>query len=259
MKNLIFLFIPLSYVFSCQAQPEVIVPANHTSVSQPAENPIETYARRFENAKGPSQSKGAVSGGSLINGRLMPFSGPNFQYFDTASYLGGRAFVHEKVRQIVLDAYAALSVKVPGRHFYTMECSREHGGEMSPHKTHQNGTSVDFMMPKLRSGKPYYGLDSLGAAHYWLSFDENGRYSEDQTVIIDFETVAQHLLLLDDAAKKQGYQLSKVIFKMEMKDELLATPSGQQILQRGIYITKNLSPLINALHDEHYHVDFVLL
>jgi penicillin-insensitive murein endopeptidase len=256
-KNLIVLLFPLSFVFSCEAQPEIVTPADTATVSQPAENPIYTYVRSFENQKGPSQSKGAVSGGSLVNGRLMPFSGPNFQYFDTASYLGGRAFVHEKVQQIVVDAYAALAVQIPGRQFYTMECSQEHGGKMFPHKTHQNGTSVDFMMPKLRDGKSYYHLDSLGAEHYWLSFDENGRYSEDTAVVIDFEAVAQHLILLDDAAKKQGYEIGKVIFKMEMKDELLATPSGQKILQRGIYITKNLSPLVNALHDEHYHVDFV--
>lgn len=255
-KNLILIALPFLLAFSCQSQPVSSTVTGSDSILQPAENPIHAYAKRFENQQGASQSKGAVSGGSLVNGKLMPFEGPNFRYFDTTSYLNGRAFVHEKVCRIVLDAYTMLAIKMPERKFCLMECSQEHGGEMFPHKTHQNGTSVDFMMPKLKDGKPFYGLDSLGAEHYWLSFDANGRYSEDPTVSIDFETLAQHLLYLDDAAKKQGYSISKVIFKMEMKDELLATPSGKQILKRGIYITKNLSPLINELHDEHFHVDF---
>jgi len=255
-KNLTIFILPLCMAFSCQSQAVSNVSPDSDTIVPPVENPVQAYAQRFEKAQGASQSKGSVSDGSLIHGRLMPFEGPNFRYFDTTSYLNGRAFVHEKVCRIVVDAYALLAVKIPERKFCIMECSQEHGGEMFPHKTHQNGTSVDFMMPKLKDGKPFYELDSLGAEHYWLSFDAQGRYSEDPTITIDFETLAQHLLCLDDAAQKQGYGIDKVIFKMEMKDELLATPSGKQLLKRGIYITKKLSPLINELHDEHYHVDF---
>ena len=44
-----------------------------------------------------SNSYGSVSNGRLINGKLIPFSGNNYQYFDEKSYLSGRAYLNDKV------------------------------------------------------------------------------------------------------------------------------------------------------------------
>jgi len=51
-------------------------------------------------------------------------------------------------------------------------------------------------------------------------------------------------------------KIAKVIIKIEYKDELFATEYGQKLKKSGIYIVKGLTKLINALHDEHYHIDF---
>lgn len=205
-----------------------------------------------------SQSVGTVSNGSLENGRIMPFSGPNFHYFDTTSYLADRGFTHEKVLQTVLEAYSKLETLLPDQHFCIMECSHKHGGELFPHRTHQNGLSVDFMMPKLKDSKPYYELDKLGAQHYMLTFDKNGKYSKDQSVSLDFNTIALHILQLQSAAKNNGLSIEKVIINTDLKDELFATEQGKILKTSGIYIVQNLSPLINSVHDDHFHVDFRL-
>jgi penicillin-insensitive murein endopeptidase len=203
-----------------------------------------------------SKSNGIVSKGSLNNGKLIPFYGDNFEYFDSISYMSNRAFVNDRVRSTILAAYGLLKKDYPKRKFYIMECSREHGGEMFPHKTHQNGLSVDFMTPLVKDGKAFTDLDTLGADRYWLNFDNQGRYVMDSSISIDFETVALHIIRLNQVAKKFNLQVAKVIIKIELKDELFSGLNGQKLKASGIYFVQKLSPIINSLHDDHFHVDF---
>lgn len=204
----------------------------------------------------PSKSLGTVSKGELVNGSIIPFYGKNFQYFSTESYLGGRAFAHEKVINTLLLFYDELLANYPERFFYIMEMSNKQGGKIYPHRTHQNGLSVDLMLPKIKNGQPDYSLDSLGKDHYFLSFNERGEFSGDSSLMIDFELLAHQLLLLDSCAQKSGLKIAKVIIKLEYKDELFSTNFGDQLKNSSIYFAQKLEPLINDLHDDHVHVDF---
>lgn len=217
---------------------------------------VQSYYDEHRGNDMPSVSVGSVSNGSLENGKLVPFSGPNFTYFEEGSYTSGRAFLNDKVLTVVLNTYEELETGAPDRQFRIMECSNEHGGKLWPHRTHQNGLSVDFMMPLIQDGEPYYDLDDMGRRHYFLEFDNDGHYSRDETVMIDFDLVAQHILLLEEDAKEQGLHISKVIINTDLKDELFATPHGRQLRDSDIYIVQSLSNMINALHDDHYHIDF---
>jgi penicillin-insensitive murein endopeptidase len=186
----------------------------------------------------------------------VPYKGANFIYFDRDSYLEGRAFLHGLVLESLLHSYDSLGQVLPHRYFNVMECSHELGGELFPHKTHQNGLSIDLMMPLVQYEKPYYGLDTLGIEHYALSFNDRGQYEKDPSISIDFDLVARQLLLLDYFARQNGLNITKVIIKIELKDELFATRYGKILKQKGIYVVQGLSPLINELHDDHFHVDF---
>ena len=203
-----------------------------------------------------SQSIGSVSNGKLVNGKLIPFYGPNFTYFDKESYYAMRGCTSDKVKSIILGAYDKMSVIEPERQFYLMEMSNECGGEIYPHRTHQNGLSVDFMMPKLRNNEPCYDLDTIGAQHYFLTFTDEGASIEDTSIVVDFEMIAKHILKVQEAAIEEGYSISKVIIKLEYKKKLFDTPSGKLLAKSGIYFTQNLTPLINSIHDDHYHIDF---
>lgn len=222
-------------------------------------NKIEEYYQQNKGDNKKSQSVGTVSQGKLINGKLMPFSGPNFQYFDTSSYLAGRAFVHEKVKNTILNTYQKYNKMNPNRKFCLMECSYQHGGKLFPHHTHQNGLSVDFMMPLTQNKRPYYGLDNLGKNHYWLEFDNEGKYTKDTSIEIDFELVAQQILTLEKKGREEGLKVKKVIIKIELKDELFSGYFGKQLQKSGIYVVQSLTPLINSLHDDHFHIDFEIL
>lgn len=217
---------------------------------------IIKFFELHKNSSFKSKSLGSVSNGKLENGKLMPFFGKNYTYFDKDSYLGARAFTNEKVLRIILDSYYKLQLEFPNRHFFLMELSNRNGGGIFPHKTHQNGLSTDFMMPKLKNDTPYYGLDTLGKDHYELTFNDNGEYSEDHSVKIDFNLIARHILLLNQEANKIGYRITKVIIKIEYKDSLFSTEFGKKLLESDIYIVKKLSNLVNNLHDDHYHIDF---
>lgn len=232
---------------------------HQTSSDSTVLSEVDEHYQQYADAHLPSVSKGSVENGSLENGRIFPFSGTNYHYFDTTSYLANRGFVHEKVRDCVLAAYKQLEKSAPGREFGIMECSNEHGGKIAPHRTHQCGLSVDFMSPLRKNDQPYTDLDYLGGRHYLMNFDSDGRYEDDKSINIDFELMAQHLVTLIEEAKNNGLKVKKIIWKMELQDELFATPSGKKLQQSGVYVTKNLSPLINSVHDDHYHVDFEIV
>ncbi len=217
---------------------------------------VDTYYEKNKGDSLPSQSTGTYSKGALINGKMMPFHGDNFTYFSETSYLSGRACVHSKVKTSVLATYSKLAKLHPGRIFGLMECSNKKGGKLWPHHTHQNGLSIDFMMPLLQNGKAYYELDDKGPDHYLLTFNDKGQYIKDTTVSIDFNLVAQHILLLDEQARKNGLHVKKVIIKIELKDELYATTFGKKLKAKGIYVVQALTPQINNIHDDHFHIDF---
>jgi penicillin-insensitive murein endopeptidase len=207
----------------------------------------------------PSKAIGTVSKGSLVHGKLIPFQGDNFCYYDTISYLDDRAFVHHKVREVVLAAYQDMATRFPGRLFTIMECSKRDGGKIWPHRTHQNGLSIDFMVPMSAQGLPFYGLDTLGFAHYLLDYDGDGTVEQYPDAHIDFEVLAAHLLALQLQARQQGLQITKVLLRKELLDNLYASALGPQLKASKLYFPTALEPLINVLHDNHYHVDFGLL
>jgi penicillin-insensitive murein endopeptidase len=216
---------------------------------------IKTYMQLHALDDTASESIGTVSNGKLKHGKLVPYKGRNFMYFDRESYLEGRAFLNNLALNAVVGMYDSLLKVLPQRYFHIMECSNEHGGELFPHRTHQNGLSIDFMMPLQKEGKPYYGLDTIGIEHYALQFDDDGRYTKDTSISIDFNLVARQILLLNHFAQENGLAVFKVIIKIELKEELFATEYGKLLKASDIYVVRGLSPLINSLHDDHFHID----
>jgi penicillin-insensitive murein DD-endopeptidase len=222
---------------------------------------ISAYRELFYQNKGKSKSQGDFANGKLENAYLIPFSANNFSYFSLVSYfLMDNAYTNSKMHKTIIDAYADCEKSCPTIKFKLMECANKEGGKMAIHRTHQLGLSADFMVVKKnKSGDQSRFLDYFGMAHYLHGFDENGRHLLFKNVEIDFETCAKHILALDNAARNNGLKLSKVIFKLDLHDNLFTTPSGKEIKRRDIYFAQWMPPFIDNLHDDHYHVDFIEL
>ncbi len=232
----------------------------------------------FYTNNGVSISHGTRSDGSLENAWLVPYSGRNYKYFSFYSYyIMDNAYLNDKVCKALVDAYKTCEATTPGVLFRYMECSDHDGGPVYFHKSHRNGLSVDFMMPKIKNGQPFTSLDSWGLAHYFLEFDNSGKLTKtypflnfihpylsnivgrnliDEDIDIDFESIAKHIIALDDACRKENIEIRKVIMKLELKDEFFKTTTGRKVKIRGIPFAQKLPPAVNGMHDDHYHIDF---
>lgn len=199
----------------------------------------------------PVACHGTVANGRLSGGVKLPLAGPNFSAYSEMAAGLGRTWVHPRTARIVAAAYSAARASVPDVHFVYGETGLEHGGPIKPHRSHQNGRSVDFFVPvRDRAGKsvPIPTVWSLKFG-YDIEFDMRGNYDRYR---IDFPSLAEHLYQLDLAARADGAGIAQVIIERAFLPLLLATPRGDY-LKRNITFMKG-TPWIR--HDEHYHVDF---
>ena len=200
-----------------------------------------------------SQCFGTVNKGRIEGSVKLPPQGENFHAYSRLAATAGRTYVHSTVERLVVDSYRALASSRPGTVYVYGETGWANGGRFRPHRTHQNGLSIDFFVP-VRDGAgrsvplPTKLTERLG---YDVEFDNRARSGE---YTIDFEAMAEHLYALDTAAKASGASLTLVIFDTQFLPRLFATPRGDY-LQRHLPFMKG-KPWVR--HDEHYHVDFDL-
>lgn len=195
---------------------------------------------------------GTTAKGRLENGVQLPSRGPNFSSYSSIGSLAGRTYLHSKVQAAVVSAYKALETSAPSVVFVYGETGWKSGGRIRPHKTHQNGLSVDFMVPVLKEGVsvplPTSPLNKFG---YDLEFDDKGTWRD---YAIDFPAIAKHLLELKKAASSHDARINRVIFEVPLQEHLFATSDGARLKGEMTFSTKQAW----VKHDEHYHVDFDL-
>ena len=201
----------------------------------------------------PSESIGSRAEGRLKNGKRLPSRGRNFSTYSDLGALLGRTSVHGRVRSTLLDAFAALENELPAIRFQLGETGWPRGGRFRPHKTHQHGLSVDFMVPMRdeRSRSVHLPCRPWNKFGYSLELDGEGRLGD---LRIDFDAVAAHLLALVEAGREHGVELELVILDPKLQPLLLATSKGPELRRRIPLSTRRAW----VRHDEHYHVDFRL-
>jgi penicillin-insensitive murein endopeptidase len=124
------------------------------------------------------------------------------------------------------------------------------GRALKPHRTHQNGLSVDFFVPVRNAAGKSVPFPTGMTTRFGYG-DANAEYGE---YVMDFPAMAEHLVQLHLAAAQRGIGIALVIFDPHYLPKLFATP-------RGTYLQNNLrfmkgKPRVR--HDEHYHVDFAV-
>lgn len=205
----------------------------------------------FKTTAADSICYGTPSSGRLAGGAQIAKSGPNFGAYSALGITLGRTYVHSKIKRVVEQSYAALAKSQPSKTYLYGESGWAEGGRIRPHRTHQNGLAVDFMVPVMDAqGRSVALPTNIGNAYgYDIEFDPAARFEHLQ---IDFEALAEHLYAIHAAALNQGVKVGRVIFDPAYLPKLFKT-------RRGAFIKKNISFLKSRVwirHDEHYHIDF---
>jgi penicillin-insensitive murein DD-endopeptidase len=201
-----------------------------------------------------SVSVGTPARGSLRDGVSFAASGRGFVAYSTLGNLAGRQYVHSRVHAALVEAFASLHEAAPARTFVLGETGLKAGGRFRPHRTHQNGLSVDIFMP-VRDGAsrpvpmPTAPWNRFG---YSLEFDATGR---GEGLVIDFASVAELLVEVDRRARLHGLAIDRIIVAPEYVD---------QVLSAGPVAIRELAPRFMrkpawVRHDEHLHLDFRVL
>jgi penicillin-insensitive murein endopeptidase len=200
-----------------------------------------------------SQCFGAVANGHLEGGVKLPASGRNFEAYSMLGSTAGRTYVHSKVADVMVAAYDAIAGRNARTRFVYGETGWKVGGRFRPHRSHQNGLSVDFFVPVLdgTGGAATLPMGVTNKLGYGIEFDANGRFEK---YTIDFEALGEHLYQLDLAARAKGVGIAMVIFDSQYLPKLFTTSRGAYIRQ-NVFFMKG-KPWVR--HDEHYHVDFAV-
>lgn len=199
-----------------------------------------------------SYSYGTSAEGRIENAKRLPTSGPNFETYSRLGSALGRNSVHEKLRQSILESYADLFQHFPEYRFVVGESGWPWGMNFYPHKTHQNGLSVDFMVPVLEFDQPSVLPHAFWKGWgYWIDFDTQGKF---ENYRIDYKAMRIHLLALKKAANRNGVFIQRVIFSPELQKQLKKSKKEKRKLKK---IPFSKSPAW-IRHDEHYHIDFYI-
>lgn len=194
---------------------------------------------------------GTVAKGKIEGAVQLPANGKNYSAYGDTGVALGRTYVHATVEAIVTSAYRELEKTSPDTRFVYGETGWKSGGSLKPHRTHQNGLSVDFFMP-VRDGSsrsvplPTSIANKFG---YNIEFDAKAKFGE---YAIDFEAVGEHLYQLHVVAKTRDVPIKLVIFDPPYLPMLFSTKRGD-FLKSSIPFMKGSAWV---RHDEHYHVDF---
>ena len=199
-----------------------------------------------------SKCFGTTSNGRIERAVSLPLSGENFSSYSFAGWSIGRTYVHTKVRSVLLGAFEQLEAAALGKVFVYGETGAENGGRFAPHKTHQNGLSVDLMVPVVLKGTsvPLPG-GMLNRYGYDIEFDGKGKFGEYQ---IAFEALGELIYQIDRTARKNKVGISRVIFEVPLQKLLWRSARGAYLKNNVVFSTRPAW----VRHDEHIHVDFAI-
>jgi penicillin-insensitive murein endopeptidase len=203
-------------------------------------------------ASAASTCFGTTGHGRLECGVQLPARGVNFSAYSPLGAQLGRNWVHASVANLLVAVYGQLATTAPGVRYVYGETGRAHGGPMPPHRTHEAGISVDFMVPvRDAAGRSVPLPSSLSNKFgYALEFDVAGKAG---AYTIDFDALGEHLYQLAAAGQRAKVPVERVIFDPRLMAHLFKTRHGAAL--RALPFMRQ-KPWIR--HDEHYHVDFAI-
>ena len=189
----------------------------------------------------------------------LPFRGENYKFYGSLRFhISGHAFVNNKVYNTFIEAQHLSHYNMPEIQIRLLKSSGKKEGRLYPQKSSVCGNYIVFMVPLKRNEKPVKFYYRTGLFRYFYRFDKVGKAKRQSQVCIDFETLTQYLINLDDAAHFFGLNVNKVTIKREFIKGLYHTSLGTELKNRDLRFVKYLSRKMNRKYEELFLVEFGL-
>lgn len=232
------------------------------ALASPAERPLHAVGHLLCGAglalalltplrvQGASQCHGTVAQGRIDGAVKLPLEGPNFRAYSPLAASLGRTHVHERIAAVLVQAFATLQREQPDLRLVYGETGKPRGGPMPPHRTHQNGLSVDLFVPVRDAAGRSVPLPTPVSLRfgYDIEFDAQGRWKDHR---IDFQALGAWLRALREAGQAQRAPIARVILEPAYQARVIALAPELQSLP-----WMKAKPWVR--HDEHFHVDFAV-
>jgi penicillin-insensitive murein endopeptidase len=159
-----------------------------------------------------SVSCGSTNRGALANAAMMPERGPGYVMAEPWRSRGSRYGTTELV-SLIQRSSAAVSRAYEGSQLSIADLSKERGGAIAAHRSHQNGRDVDLIYYAMDAdGNPFYPdshmayYTSTGQANYAKApnfvkdipvryFDLKRNWALIRTLMLDKKTIVEHIFV----------------------------------------------------------------
>jgi len=187
----------------------------------------------------------------------LPYRGDNYKFYGTFSFhFFGKAFVNNKVYNSFTEAQHLSKQNIGSVEIRILKGSKKKSGYLNPYKYAICGYRIVFMTPMTKNGKPIKYYYRTGLFRFFFKFKKSGKAFYNHRICIDFETLAQYLLNLDDAAHFFDLKIKSVTIKKSFINLLYQTSKGEDLKKREIRFIKYLSPKMNRKYEELFLVEF---
>lgn len=157
------------------------------------------------------------------------------------------SFGHPALVLMLERSARAVARAAPGSVLLVGDLSREAGGPLPGHRSHQTGRDADLA---------FYARDGKGATAKltrFVAFDANGRATDGSGLVFDD---ARNWMLVQAWLTDQRAGLSHVFVSMPLRHRLLAYAAARESLRRYVNEAAVLlkQPEDASPHDDHFHV-----
>jgi len=186
----------------------------------------------------------------------LPYRGTNYKFYGTIKFhISGKAFVNNGVYNSFIEAQHFSKYNLPDIYIRLLKGSGNKSGYLDKNKLSVCGNRIVFMTPMTKGGQPVKYYYRTGLFRIFYRFDSSGK-SKKRCLNIDFESLAQYLINLDNAAHYFGLKVNTVTIKREFIKTLYETSSGKDLQQRKMRFIKYLSRKMNKKYEELFLVEF---
>jgi len=187
----------------------------------------------------------------------LPFRGNNYRFFGTIRYhLIGTAYASQHVHNTIVESFNISENNCNNTNFKILKCSNRRTKGFQRSVEQKNGYNIIIMTPKMRKGKSLFYYNSTGLFRYLFKYNNAGVSKFNKNYAIDFESLAQYIINLDDASKQYNLKIKRIIFDKRFIKKLYETKNGKELKKRDIHFAKYLSKKVNRKYDDLFYVEF---